>query len=257
MKPTISILGCGWLGLPLAKSLTQKGFSVKGSTTSVAKINRLESAGIKAFQIDIGKRNYDISEFLNSDILIIDIPPQAVDDYAHLTKKIEDSPVSHVIFISSTSVYPMTNGTADENTPTKDNKLTQTEDVFRKNENFQTTVIRFAGLLGYNRKPGNYFRNGRIIDNPEGYVNFIHRDDCIRIISRIIDQDLWNETFNACADTHPTRREFYTKEFLQEGREEPQFNEKADNSFKKVSNEKLKKQLHYNFKFADLMKDYT
>ena len=28
----ISILGCGWLGLPLAKALLKNGFSVKGST---------------------------------------------------------------------------------------------------------------------------------------------------------------------------------------------------------------------------------
>jgi 3-hydroxyisobutyrate dehydrogenase-like beta-hydroxyacid dehydrogenase len=31
---SISILGCGWLGVPLAKHLIQKGFSVKGSVTS-------------------------------------------------------------------------------------------------------------------------------------------------------------------------------------------------------------------------------
>lgn len=45
MKP-ISILGCGWLGLPLAKSLLEKGFSVKGSTTSIKKIALLEKFGI-------------------------------------------------------------------------------------------------------------------------------------------------------------------------------------------------------------------
>jgi hypothetical protein len=253
MKPTISILGCGWLGLPLAKELISKSFSVKGSSTSESKINTLEASGIDAFLIDIGKRNYDSSEFLNSDILIIDIPPQAVDDYVHLTKKIEASKISYLIFISSTSVYPMINDRANEKTPVKDNKLTQTEDVFRRNENFQTTIIRFAGLLGYDRKPGNFFRNGKIIDNPEGVVNFIHRDDCIRIITEIIEQGVWNETFNACADTHPTRREFYTKEFLKAGREKPVFNEDADNSYKIISNEKLKSKLNYTFKYPDLL----
>ena len=43
----VSILGCGWLGLPLAKSLIEKGFSVNGSTTSVEKIPILESLGIQ------------------------------------------------------------------------------------------------------------------------------------------------------------------------------------------------------------------
>ena len=41
----ISILGCGWLGLPLAKALIENGFSVKGSTTSTDKLTALENAG--------------------------------------------------------------------------------------------------------------------------------------------------------------------------------------------------------------------
>jgi 3-hydroxyisobutyrate dehydrogenase-like beta-hydroxyacid dehydrogenase len=49
----ISILGCGWLGSPLAKSLLEKGFSVNGSTTSLEKITVLEKAGISAFQINL------------------------------------------------------------------------------------------------------------------------------------------------------------------------------------------------------------
>ena len=44
-REKISILGCGWLGLPLAKSLLAKGYKIKGSTTSEskleAKFNRL------------------------------------------------------------------------------------------------------------------------------------------------------------------------------------------------------------------------
>ena len=42
----ISILGCGWLGFPLAKALLSKGLSVKGSTTSSEKLATLEKAGI-------------------------------------------------------------------------------------------------------------------------------------------------------------------------------------------------------------------
>ena len=42
----VSILGCGWLGLPLAKSLIEKGFSVNGSTTSVEKIPEVHGEDI-------------------------------------------------------------------------------------------------------------------------------------------------------------------------------------------------------------------
>jgi UDP-N-acetyl-D-mannosaminuronate dehydrogenase len=47
----ISILGCGWLGLPLAKALLENGFSVNGSTTSVEKLSVLENLGIQPYLI--------------------------------------------------------------------------------------------------------------------------------------------------------------------------------------------------------------
>ena len=38
----IAIIGCGWLGLPLAKKLIKENFIVKGSTTSKEKISVLD-----------------------------------------------------------------------------------------------------------------------------------------------------------------------------------------------------------------------
>ena len=40
-KETITILGCGWLGLPLAQTLVKEGYSVKGSTTTEDKLEVL------------------------------------------------------------------------------------------------------------------------------------------------------------------------------------------------------------------------
>jgi len=45
----VSILGCGWLGKPMAVSLMNDGFLVKGSTTSEIKIQELESLGIESY----------------------------------------------------------------------------------------------------------------------------------------------------------------------------------------------------------------
>jgi len=44
----IGIIGCGWLGLALAKKFVEKGYSVHGSTTTKSKIevlNKLRSKG--------------------------------------------------------------------------------------------------------------------------------------------------------------------------------------------------------------------
>jgi len=74
----IAILGCGWLGLPLAKKLISKNFIVRGSTTSKDKISVLENERIEPFLITLDKEfdKKNLSEFLkNIDILIINIPP--------------------------------------------------------------------------------------------------------------------------------------------------------------------------------------
>jgi len=255
LKQRISILGCGWLGMALAMELIKKGYSIKGSLTSNDKFDKLKSQGIIPFVIDLNKRNYDISGFLSSDILIISIPSKKVKDFKNLISQIEKYEVKRVLFISSTSVYHNTNQIVTEETPIKESPLSEIEFLFKSNTRFKSTVIRFGGLFGYNRKPGNFIKIGKKIENPEGYVNLIHRDDCIRIVEQVIKKDVWNETLNACADTHPKRRAFYKKEMIKVGRKKPIFNENSSNDYKIVSNEKLKAMLNFSYNYSDLL-DY-
>ena len=42
-KDEISIMGCGWLGLPLAAQLVKAGYNVKGSTTTPEKLEVLQA----------------------------------------------------------------------------------------------------------------------------------------------------------------------------------------------------------------------
>ncbi|PHS52208.1 MAG: hypothetical protein COB01_07930 [Lutibacter sp.] len=253
MKQRISILGCGWLGMPLAFELIQNGYHVNGSTTSNNKLNKLRSKGVMPFMVDISKRDVDVSNFLFSDVLIIAIPSKKINDFKHLIAQIEKSETRKVIFISSTSVYPNTNGIVTENTITKKSSLSEIEQLFKLNTIFKSTIIRFGGLFGHDRKPGNFIKVDKKIENPEGFINFVHRDDCVRIIDQVIACDTWNETLNACADTHPKRREFYKKEMKKIGRLEPIFNENSTNDYKIVSNEKLKTLLGYKFEYSNLM----
>jgi 3-hydroxyisobutyrate dehydrogenase-like beta-hydroxyacid dehydrogenase len=61
----ISILGCGWLGFPLAKKLIEIGFEVKGSTTSENKLALLKSNNIEPFLLRLSesKISDSVSEF--------------------------------------------------------------------------------------------------------------------------------------------------------------------------------------------------
>lgn len=253
LKQKISILGCGWLGMPLAFELTNKGYQVKGSTTSNNKFDKLKSQGVTPFVVDIKQPENDIYDFLLSDILIIAITSKSIDDYKNLISQIENSKLRKVIFISSTSVYPFSNGVVTEESSTKQSPLTEIEQLFRNSKILQPTILRFGGLFGYNRQPGNFIKGDKKIKHPEGYINFIHRDDCIQIIARIIACNTWNHTLNACSESHPKRRAFYEQEYKKVERPSPVFDEAFLSEYKIVNSEKLKDLLDYKFKYSDLL----
>ena len=249
----ISILGCGWLGKPLAISLINEGYAVKGSTTSEEKLELLEMNGIEPYIVDISDfEEYD--SFLNADILIIAITSKNVDGFENLIAQIQESPIQKVIFISSTSVYGSLNKVMTEEDVVLKLPLTEIENLFRENTFFETTIIRFAGLFGDERQPANWFKNGKKIPQPKGFVNMIHKEDCIEIIQEIIAQDCWNETFNACSNHHPTRREFYTLAKLKNDFEAPKFEENEVYQWKIISSKKIQDVLDYTFIHDDLLR---
>ena len=253
MKNNISILGCGWLGFPLALTLTKKGYSIKGSITSEIKVEKLKSNGVQPFIIDLSNRENEFKKFLNSEVLIIAIPSKNIAGFKNLISHIENSKIKNILFISSTSVYPNSNSIITEEHLIHKTPLSEIEMLFKTNTNFKSTILRFGGLIGYDRKPGNFFKNGKIINYPDAFVNLIHRDDCIQIIKEIIAKNIWSKTLNACTDTHPKKRDFYTKEFKKEGRNNPIFKEFFPNEYKIINSDLLKSILNYKFIHSDLM----
>lgn len=267
----ISILGCGWLGLPLAKRLIETGYSVKGSTTSENKLSILENAKIKPFLVALESESISesITDFLaESEILIIDIPPKLrsenpdsekkvfVEKIKNLIPLIEKSTAKKVLFISSTSVYGDDNALITEeitaNPETESGKqLLLAEALLQKNQNFETTILRFGGLIGEDRHPVKFLAGKENLENPDAPVNLIHQKDCIAIIEEIINQSIWNEVFNAVAPFHPTREEYYTHKAKDLNLVLPKFNSKKSNIQKTISNEKIETILNYQFKLEN------
>lgn len=265
---TISILGCGWLGLPLAKSLLQDGFLIKGSTTSKNKMSILENLGIKPFLISLyeDKIEGNIEGLLKkSVILIIDIPPKLRGDFKEnfvakirtLIPIIEKLNIKKVLFVSSTSVYSDEISVVDEaSIPKPDTEsgkqLLKVENLLKMNRNFQSTLVRFGGLIGEDRNPIKFLSGKKNIENPYSPINFIHQTDCIGIIKKIIETDIWNETFNAVAPYHPTRKKYYTQKAIEFGLEIPEFNEANIATGKIILGEKIEAVLGYEFKQTTL-----
>ena len=251
----ISILGSGWLGLPLAESLVNQGYEVKASTRSPERFDAIKDCHASPFIVDIDHIDGSIDDFLRADILIVNITSKDIEAFKILIGRIEPSSIQNVIFVSSTSVYNNTMRTVTEDGGDENphSPLYQIENLFRANKHFTTTIVRFAGLVGYSRHPGRFFGERRI-PQPDAPVNMIHRDDCLNILAGIIQRKLWGQVFNACSDTHPSKREFYSHARQRIGLAQPEFEQTANTEYKIIDNSKIKQALGYQFVHADLLK---
>jgi nucleoside-diphosphate-sugar epimerase len=259
----ISILGCGWLGLPVAETLIENGFLVHGSTTSAEKLTILKKSKIQPFLISLGSNNVTgaIEDFLHqSKTLIIDIPPKLRGDNKEsfigkvqlLIPYIEKSTIENVLFISSTSVYGEGNDKVTEETELNPDseggrQLAKAEQLLQMNTHFKTTVLRFGGLIGEDRNPIRFLAGRENLDNPDIPINLIHQEDCIGIILKIIKKNAWGETFNAATPFHPSRSEYYTRKAVELNLTPPSFNYGNPSTGKTILSEKLKTVLDYTF----------
>ncbi len=257
-----NILGCGWLGYPLALFLKKQGYNVGGSTRSTEKRKHFAENEIvhHAIHFENNQISGNLSNFLNADILCIAIPfsqqKNNLKAYALLAQEIERSTIQKVLFISATSVYKDTNSTIYETNSFEENPqkkaLIALEELFLSHSGFQTNILRFSGLIGGTRHPGNFFKEGRTVPNGLAPVNLIHLDDCLEIVLKISEGNFKGKIFNAAADTHPTKKEFYTAATLKLGLKPATFMEEKT-AFKTIDNSKLKKDLDYQFIHPNLM----
>lgn len=255
MTNTIAIMGCGWLGLPLAKVLVADGCQIHGSTTSKEKMGKLTAASIHPFLISLSEDGIegDIEGFLsNVDALVINVPPKLrgghkenyVKKMQLLQGAIQSSEVKKIVFVSSTSVYGDIDGEVTENTTpepvTESGKqLVVSEDIFRNDNSIEATIIRFGGLIGPDRHPVNMLSGRKNLSNGNAPVNLIHLNDCIKIIIEILQKNWWGETFNGVYPYHPTKQEYYTSKAIGKGLQVPDYNADSVKKGKIVPSYKL------------------
>lgn len=230
---TVSIIGLGWIGEPLAFDLLNKGFQVQGSSTSAEKLEKLSKKGLQAFRFSLNPQpeGLGFKALFQSEILIVNIPPRTrsgngdfhLEQIKQLRALVDDSSIKKVIFVSSTGVYPdiPSREMYAEDFPlspenTGNSTIFQAEHLMDKDRNYELTIIRFGGLMGDDRIPGKYF-SGKEQVVGHTRVNFIHRQDAVGMLTWVIERELWNETFNGVAPIHPLRREIYERNSSQLG----------------------------------------
>lgn len=274
MTHTISILGAGWLGEPLAQHLQHLGHQVHVSTRSVDKAARLSGQGLNACVLEVGTQALtgDVAEFLACDILIVTLPPggrrnpAAARQYPFRIRTVlaaaKAQGVQQLIFTSSTGVYGDQQGWMLEDSELHPNTasgeaLVEVEHDIRGVYGDNATILRLAGLYGPDRHPGRWFAGKRDLAGGAQRVNMVHQQDVIGVINSIIDQQAWGYTFNVCADEHPCRRDFYQTAAYDLGLVEPTFDPAKDGEEGKLVDNRLAKQvLSYQYHYAHPMQTF-
>lgn len=270
----ISILGCGWLGFPLAQRLVTEKYHVKGSARSEKKVTLLNQNSITGYRIHLPDSFQDegISDFWNSDILFLNIPPSrggGPDTYPELIRTAAhrfldgaNSDSKWILFASSTSVYSDTGGfttEADVTTETTAKRRGQTMLAAEKavqSLHKNTTILRLGGLYGYGRHPVHHLSGRKDLSDPQKPVHLIHQKDCLNIITKLIQKNLKGETFNLVSDGHPPRKAFYQNAAKYNNLPLPDFLDEPEKEYRIISNKKIKDQLRYSFTYPNPM-DHT
>ena len=256
MESSITIFGCGWLGKDLGIYLKNKGYTVAGSTTKQENLKELNEAGIDAFIYHSEIKN--IPEKYISENIVIAFPPGKNGDYSNYEKQLVGlldllgNKPKRIILISSTSAYPKSSGNWSENSEYQPdteqaNCILKGEDAILKSSIAFKIVLRFAGLIDKNRNPVNWIKNGKSTLPGDEPVNLIHKTDCIQIIEKLLTSNFPKEIFNACADEHPSRGDFY-KAITQHSTIELG----QDSGIKRIiNNTKLKEAINYEYTFKN------
>lgn len=259
----ISVLGCGWLGLPLAKELVNKGHNVHGTTTSREKIHLLTEEGIIPYQIKLFEEGIqgDIASFLSdAEVLIIDIPPGLRKDphenfiakIGRLKDQLDRAHIEQLIFVSSTSVFedmkefPVYTEIDDPNGTQLNSEQLRAAEQLLHSDAYVTSIIRFGGLLGPGRHPVNYLAGRKNIKDPEGPVNLIHRDDCIGLIIAIIESRK-SGVFHGVHPDHPPRGEYYKMVAKDRNLAIPEFDLLRPSKGKIIRSVRVEEELNFTF----------
>lgn len=250
----ISILGCGWLGTPLAEQLLKRNYVIKGSTTSLSKMNMLEDLNIKPYHIDLYHDNLEYLDYFlkGSELLIITIPPireETQPTYAENFKKlvpyIKKHNIKQVIMTSSISVYAPSTEIISElsnslsNEPTA-KQIIEAENVLLCDSKINACILRLGGLFSEERKPVNYIVKKDVLDNPDLPISMVHLEDILAFTIAIIEKGFnSNCIYNIVSPNYKSRKDYYQKEADKHNTILPPLGENNWDTQRKVSGAKI------------------
>lgn len=274
------VIGCGYVGLPLAIRLVELGHEVWGARRS-PDTGELAKHGIKPLAMDISKP-ISLAENFDWVVNLVSSSKGGPEEYRqvylegnrNLAAWAKEHPVKKLVYSSSTSVYGQTDGSSvKENSPAE--PATETSRILLEAERalldaapaVPSVVLRVAGIYGPDRGHlfQQYLRNeSKIPGKGDRIINMIHRDDLIGVIIAALKSGRPGEIYNVVDDEPVQLVHFYR--WLSEtlGKWMPPFvaeetapERKRAITSKKVQNRRMKIELGAQLKYPTFRQGYT
>lgn len=224
----IAIIGAGYVGSALAAALVRDGHDVLATTTSPHRLPELRATGARAEQLVLADRGRCRALVADRDTVYLTIAAKHgtrgyrevyLEGVRHLLAALPGTPVRHVIYTSSSSVYGQDAGEwVDETSPTEPAAengriiLASERELLGGAEEapFVATVLRVSGIVGPGRGPVNRMPQiaGAARDDGNAWVNLVHRDDIVAACVALRDRPI-SGVLNLTCDEPILRRTFY------------------------------------------------
>ncbi|MBE2894310.1 SDR family oxidoreductase [Spirabiliibacterium falconis] len=265
---SVAIVGLGWLGFSLAKHLKRVGWAVKGTKRTHDGEERMRLNGFEAYLLEltpeINADPDDLTALFDVDSLIINIPPSEyffdlnsyVQGIKNLVNEALNNGVEHILFISSSAVYPLAEGIFTENDrPNPSSEvgiaLFEIENWLLAQHDIDCDILRLSGLIGADRHPINTLAGRKNLPNGNQPVNLVHLTDCILAIELLLETRAYKRVYNLCAPNHPTRADYYVEMAKQSGLDVPEFAYSSHDPQRIICGEKICRELEFDYRYPD------
>jgi nucleoside-diphosphate-sugar epimerase len=263
---SVLVIGCGYLGLRVAREWVTAGRKVYALTRNRADLLRshviepivgdvLEPASLKGLpQTDTVL--YAVGLDRNAGRAMREVYVTGLENVMGALDQAQGRPslgFQRFLYVSSTSVYGQPVGSwIDETSPTE--PLEESGKVVLEAEHLlrqfrpEAVILRFAGIYG----PGRVLRRASLLKGEavpgdgERFVNLIHVDDGVRAVLAAEANAEPGETYLIADDAPPTRRELFIRTAELIGAPPPRFEGGgAGEANRRVSNAKAKRRLGF------------
>lgn len=265
------IIGCGYVGIPLAAAFHAAGDVVFPTTRSEDRARQFEEQGYRAKIADV-TRPETLRSLPEADTVVFAVGYDAgsgasrEEVYAEGLKSVLDhlpESTRRLIFVSTTGVYGDAEGqTVDEETPCDPARpggkaFLEAEHYLRNHPIWskRSVILRMAGIYGPKRIPRSAdIQAGKPIPAPGGgALNLIHVADAVQAIRLAADAETFSPLYIVSDGSPVDRRDYYREVARLLHAPEPTFEEPDPNSpaalragsDRKMSNQRLVTELGF------------